>query len=260
MKAGAHDYVMKDNLARLIPAVQRELREVEIRRKRRMADEALHKSEFRFRQIYDNAPVMMHSIDKDGMIRNLNRKWLAEMGYSRDEMIGRSIAEVMTPESVETLWRILPKFWQDRKVADLPYRYIRKDGTIIEVLLDSVVMDDPTWGEVSLSVVRDVTAQKQAEAALKDSEKRFRALFEQAAVGVALIDTKTGQFAKINQRYCDIVGYTREEMVRLTFQDITHPEDVKTDLKNMELLRQGKIREGPLWRNATIIRMGPLSG
>jgi PAS domain S-box-containing protein len=246
MKAGANDYVMKDNLARLAPAVERELREVEIRRKRRMADEALHKSEFRFRQIYDNAPVMMHSIDKDGMIRNLNRKWLAEMGYSRDEMIGRSVAEVMTPESVETLWRILPKFWQDRKVADLPYRYIRKGGAIIEVLLDSEVVDDPTWGEVSLSVVRDVTAQKQAEAALKDSEKRFRVLFEQAAVGVALIDTKTGKFAKINQRYCDIVGYTSEEMVRLTFQDITHPEDVKTDLENMELLRQGKIKDRSL--------------
>ena len=208
-----------------------------------MADEALHKSEFRFRQIYDNAPVMMHSIDKNGVVRNLNRKWLAEMGYFRDEMIGRRIAEVMTPESVEALWQILPKFWRDRKVADLPYQYIRKDGTIIDVLLDSVVMDDPIWGEVSLSVVRDVTAQKQAEAALKDSEKRFRALFEQAAVGVALIDTRTGQFAKINQRYCDIVGYTMEEMGKLTFQNITHPEDVETDLQNMNLLRQGKITE-----------------
>ncbi|MGO9566868.1 MAG: PAS domain S-box protein [Desulfomonilaceae bacterium] len=243
MKAGAHDYVMKDNLARLAPAVERELREVEIRRKRRIADEALHKSEVRFRQIYDNAPVMMHSIDKNGVIRNLNRKWLAEMGYARDEMIGRSVAEVMTPKSVEALWQILPNFWQDRKVADLSYQYIKKDGTIIDVLLDSVVIDDPIWGEVSLSVVRNVTAQKHAEVALRDSEKRFRALFEQAAVGVALIDSKTGQFAKINQRYCDIVGYTGKEMGELTFQNITHPEDVETDLKNMELLRQGKITE-----------------
>jgi PAS domain S-box-containing protein len=243
MKAGAHDYVMKDNLARLAPAVERELGEAEIRRKRRMADEALQKSEFRFRQIYDNAPVMMHSIDKAGVIRNLNRKWLSAMGYSREEMIGRPIAEVMTAESVQHLWSVLPKFWECRKVADLPYQYIRRDGSVIDVLLDSVVTDDPIWGEVSLSVVRDVTAQKQAEMALKDSEKRFRALFEQAAVGVAMIDTRTGRFARINRRYCDIVGYTREEMENLTFQDITHPEDVKTDLENMELLRQGKIRD-----------------
>jgi PAS domain S-box-containing protein len=243
MKSGAHDYVMKDNLARLAPAVDRELREAEIRRKRRMADEALHKSEARFRQIYDNAPVMMHSIDKTGVIRNLNQKWLSEMGYSRDEMIGRSVTEAMTPESVEHLWKVLPKFWQCRKIADLSYRYIRKDGTVIDVLLDSVVVDDPIWGEVSLSVIRNVTAQKQAEAALQDSEKRFRALFEQAAVGVALIDTTTGQFAKINQRYCDIVGYSKEEMEKLTFQHITHPQDVKRDLENIDLLRQGKIRD-----------------
>jgi PAS domain S-box-containing protein len=241
MKAGAQDYVMKDNLARLAPAVERELGEAEIRRKRRMADEALQKSEFRFRQIYDNAPVMMHSIDKAGVIRNVNRKWLSATGYSREEIIGRPIAEVMTAESVQHLWSVLPKFWECRKVADLPYQYIRRDGSVIDVLLDSVVTDDLVWGEVSLSVVRDVTAQKQAEIALKDSEKRFRALFEQAAVGVALIDTRTGRFAKINRRYCDIVGYTKEEMENLTFQDITHPEDVKTDLENMELLRQGKI-------------------
>lgn len=264
MKAGANDYVMKDNLARLAPAVERELREVEIRRKRRMADEALHKSEFRFRQIYDNAPVMMHSIDKNGVVRNLNRKWLAAMGYTRDEVIGRSIAEVMTPKSAETLRKILPKFWQDREAADCSYQYIRKDGTILDVLLDSVVTDDPTWGEVSLSVVRDVTAQKQAEAALRDSEQRFRALFEQAAVGVALIDTRTGQFVKMNQRYCDIVGYTGDEMGQLTFQEITHPEDVEIDLKNMKLLRQGEITEssvekryyhkngGTVWVNLTI--------
>ncbi len=64
MKAGAHDYVMKDNLTRLVPAVQRELREAQNRRERKRADEALHESEFRFRQIYENAPVMMHSIDE----------------------------------------------------------------------------------------------------------------------------------------------------------------------------------------------------
>ena len=78
---------------------------------------------------------------------------------------------------------------------------------------------------------------------LISSEERFRVLFEQAAVGVAQIDTETGQFIRINQKYCDIVGYTPDEMTKTTFQNITHPEDLQADLQNMQMLTDGKIRE-----------------
>jgi PAS domain S-box-containing protein len=78
---------------------------------------------------------------------------------------------------------------------------------------------------------------------LEESEERFRAIFEQAGVGVAQIVSTTGQFMKINQRYCDIVGYTREEMEQLTFQQITHPADLQADLHNMKRLLEEEIRE-----------------
>ncbi len=79
--------------------------------------------------------------------------------------------------------------------------------------------------------------------ALRESEQRFRALFERAAVGVAQIRTDTGQFVGINQKYCDIAGYSREEMEQLDFQTITHPDDLASELAKMELLMAGKIRE-----------------
>ena len=75
------------------------------------------------------------------------------------------------------------------------------------------------------------------------SEERFRAIFEQAAVGVAQIVSRTGDFVRINQRYADIVGYTIEEMEHLTFQEITHPDDLQEDLDNMQRLLDGEIRE-----------------
>jgi len=84
---------------------------------------------------------------------------------------------------------------------------------------------------------------KNAEKALQVSEKRFRTIFEQAAVGVAQIISKTGEFIRINQRYADIVGYTVEEMEQLTFQKISHPDDLLKDLDNMQLLLDGEIRE-----------------
>ena len=86
-------------------------------------------------------------------------------------------------------------------------------------------------------------ARLRAEEALEESEKGFRALFEQAAVGVAQIETTTGRFMRVNQRYGDIVGYSQEEMRLHTFQEITYPEDLQEDLENTERLIAGKIRE-----------------
>jgi len=68
-------------------------------------------------------------------------------------------------------------------------------------------------------------------------------IFEQAAIGVAQIVTSSGQFYKVNKKYCDIVGYSEEEMLKINFMSLTHPEDLKADLDNMELLKSGKIRE-----------------
>ena len=85
--------------------------------------------------------------------------------------------------------------------------------------------------------------RKKAEKALQASENRFRAIFAQAAVGVAQIESKTGKFVVINQRYADIVGYTIEEMRHLTFQKITHPDDLKKDLDNLQRLLDGEIHE-----------------
>lgn len=212
MKAGAHDYVMKDELARLIPAVQRELREAEIRRERRRADDALHKSEFRFRQIYDNAPVMMHSIDKNGIIRNVNLKWLSELGYTRDEVVGRKVDYVMTRESRLDLQANLVHFWTEGKIADVFYQYVKKDGTIIEVILDSTVVHDPVWGEVSLSVVRDITAQRRAESALRESEERYRTIIETMNEGFAIQDAN-GVITYANNKLCEMLQCSQPELV-----------------------------------------------
>lgn len=84
---------------------------------------------------------------------------------------------------------------------------------------------------------------EKREISLKESEERFRAIFEQAAVGVAQIISSTGRFVRINQRYCDIVGYTQEEMTTTTFMAITHPDDLQIDLDNMQKLIKGEIHK-----------------
>jgi PAS domain S-box-containing protein len=88
----------------------------------------------------------------------------------------------------------------------------------------------------------DITVQKKAEQAIKESEQQFRAIFDNAAVGVAQVATN-GQWLRVNKKLCDIVGYTEEELTSLSFQDITHPDDLQTDVEFMYQLVDGNINQ-----------------
>ncbi len=86
--------------------------------------------------------------------------------------------------------------------------------------------------------IRDLTRRRQVEATLNASEERFRATFEQAAVGIAHV-APDGTWLRVNQRLCDMVGYSREELLQLTFQDITHPDDLEADLEQLNQVLAG---------------------
>lgn len=93
----------------------------------------------------------------------------------------------------------------------------------------------------TLFTFHDVTDIKHAENKADLNEFYFRMVFEQAPVGIAIIDSNTGRFVKVNQKYSQIVGYSEEEMLNLRFQEITFPEDVPAGRKNLDMLLNGEI-------------------
>jgi len=109
--------------------------------------------------------------------------------------------------------------------------------------------------------------ERRAEDALRESEARFRSIFEQAAVGVAQLESRTGRFVRVNQRYCDIAGRTREEMLACAAQDITHVDDFGADQEAVGRLLSGAAtsysrkkryvrKDGELvWVELTVSRM-----
>src|SRR5689334_788511 len=88
--------------------------------------------------------------------------------------------------------------------------------------------------------MREPTEEERAEEAGRESEERFRATFEQAAVGMALVGLD-GRWLRVNHKLCALVGYTHDEMMRLTFQNITHPDDLAADLAYVQRLLAGEI-------------------
>ena len=84
---------------------------------------------------------------------------------------------------------------------------------------------------------------RRRHAALQESESRYRALFEQTAVGLTEVETATGRFKRVNRRYADLLGYTREELAAMDFRQVTHPEDLAADRRNAERLTAGEIRD-----------------
>jgi PAS domain S-box-containing protein len=97
-------------------------------------------------------------------------------------------------------------------------------------------------GNITGAVVafQDISDRIEKEAILQESEERFRVTFEQAAVGIAHVSTE-GRFLRLNQQFCEIVGYSREEMIALTYQELTHPDDLELDLQNTDQLMNGEI-------------------
>jgi len=165
MRAGAHDYLMKDKLARLSPAVERELHEVEERRERRRAELQLMESEGRFRSVFDNVSVGMGITDRAGVILAANRAGCRFLGRSQEEVAGRHLSEFAHPEDIEAdagLFREVAEGKRGHYVVDK--RFLRKDGQV-------------AWGRLTVSLVRgadrrpervafvceDITERKQLE-------------------------------------------------------------------------------------------------
>ncbi|MEB3886029.1 PAS domain S-box protein [Lyngbya sp. CCY1209] len=122
------------------------------------------------------------------------------------------------------------------------YRIVRPDGEIRWVAAEvSVIRDERGAPLRFVGFAEDIGDRKRAEKQLRESEERFRTAFEDAATGMVLVSS-TGRVLKVNRSLCEILGYTEAELLALTFQEITHPDDLDTDLQLFKQVLKGEIR------------------
>jgi diguanylate cyclase (GGDEF)-like protein/PAS domain S-box-containing protein len=203
----------------------------------------LSESEAHALTLYRKTPAIMHSIDASGKLVNVSDLWLETFGYAFDEVLGRKSSDFLSEESRRfAVEKVLPEFFRTGSCVDIPYQFVTKDGRVLDMLLSAFAERDADDRIVrSLAVMTDVTARKRTEAALAESELRFRGAFETAAHGMALV-SPDGRFAKANPALCAMLGYTEAELRATDFQSLTHPDDLADDLKYLHELLDGRIQ------------------
>ena len=208
---------------------------------RKNTEEALRFSEERCRALFRDNPTMIVTLDADLKILSANPACASTLGYTVEELEGLSILKLFHQDDRPAVAGQLQACLQNlNQVNHWQFRKICKDGSLLWVEETAQAVYDLNGELTFLVVCQDVTERRRAEEALRESEVRFRATFNQAAVGIGHV-TPDGHWLRVNRKYCDVVGYTEEELKDLTIQEITHPDDLHTSMQQYQLLLEGKL-------------------
>lgn len=178
--------------------------------------------------------------DRDGNIIEANNKAVELFGYSREELLKMPASNLHPIEVQKKAIAAMAEtaLKGQGKLEKIPT--IKKDKRLVWVDISWSIIE---WGnseKVYQAIFRDINYQVQAEIALRESEERFRAIFERAAVGMA-IATLEGRLFRVNQKVCQILGYTPAELLTITLMDITYPEDREASQAYLASIISGQI-------------------
>ena len=172
---------------------------------RKQAEDTLQKSFLEIEDLYNNAPCGYHSLDVDGLIVRMNNTELAWLGYTRDEVVGKmNFQSLLTPDSLRTFQQNYPDFKMHDEVKNLDYEFIRKDGTLIPVLLSATAVRDSNGAFVmTRSIVFDITERREAEQIQNRLNRALRLL---SNCNMALVHAEDEH--KLLQDICQLIVQT----------------------------------------------------
>jgi PAS domain S-box-containing protein len=232
---------------------------------------ALRESETRLREVLENS---LDASYKRNLITNaydyLSPVIARISGYTPDDLKGmplETFMDLMHPDDPAEIERVIAESISGPigKAYRVKYRLKHKDGQYRWLHDQFTVLRDAGGRNLALiGSVSDITELTRAEETLRASETRFKTMFNEAPLGIALIDSLTGHFYSVNPMFAKIAGRNMEEMAHIDWMNITHTDDVQEDLDNVALLNVGKIpgfqmekrylhHDGtPIWVNMTI--------
>ncbi len=226
MKAGATDYLLKSNLARIGPAILAALERARAHTQKTEAESALAASERRFRSLVQNSSDLVTILSPDGTILYASDSAQRMVGYSPADLVGSNLLSYLDSGDVRTLRSLLQS--ANGKVSGtgpIEFSLRRADGS--PVWLEAVgtnLMNDATIRGIVLNA-RDVSERKRADRALRESEERYRDLFDNASDLVCMAEPG-GSLLYVNQAWIAGTGYGEEEIGRMQLIDLLHPDSL----------------------------------
>jgi PAS domain S-box-containing protein len=204
---------------------------------RKQLDDALQMREKRHQTILDSAMDGFWVVNHDGQIMEVNDAYCHMSGYSKQELLTMGIADFDVNETSDDTVAHNDKITaqgSDRFIA----RHRRKDGTVYDVEVSATFV--PVEGGILVGFMRDITEQKRLEESLRESKATFKAFYDLGLVGLTITSPEKG-WIKINDCLCTLLGYTEAELRKLTWEQLTHPDDIAADVNQFERVLDGKI-------------------
>lgn len=194
----------------------------------KQTEQALRESEAKFRSVVESNMIGIGFWERNGAITGANDALLNILGYSREELVSGKLnwIDLTPPEYLPLDDQALNELQHSPFLTPFEKEYICKDGSRVPVLIGGSHFEGTV--DRGAFFVLDISEGKQAEGALRESEERFRTIFNQADVGITLV-ALDGRFLQVNPALCQITGYSAEELIEKNFEEITHPDDLEVD-------------------------------
>ena len=208
-----HAYPLLDSQGNVSKIIEYTL---EITKLKRM-EEAYRETEQRYREIIENAHDIIQSTRPDGTLAYVNRAWHIALGYTKADLESLNLFDIIHPNALPQYMELFAKVLEGQSVTEIPATFVAKDGR--KIFLEGNVSPQKLNGKVisTHSIFRNVTACKRAEAALWESERKYRNILESIEDGYYEVD-RSGNMNFFNDSLCKIFGYPKNELLGMNFK------------------------------------------
>jgi diguanylate cyclase (GGDEF)-like protein/PAS domain S-box-containing protein len=203
---------------------------------------ALLPSRKHFDVLAQELPIGVYELDVEARFVFVNERWSELTGVDPERAVGERWGSVVHPEDLDRVSNEWFRSQAEDRPFSLEFRYVRADGSVVWIWCRAVELRDE-GGEVTgyVGTCSDTVVSPTMDRALEEAEERFANAFEEAPIGMALVGVD-GAFLRVNRALSELVGYESDELLDLTFQNITHPDDLEADLQLVREVLEGKRR------------------
>jgi PAS domain S-box-containing protein len=210
---------------------------------RKRAEEALHLAVQRFETLANIMPQIVWSTRPDGYHDYFNDRWYEFTGMPRQGDQGWNWKDYLHPDDVQPTLAVWHRCLATGEPYEVQYRFRRAADGVYRWFIARALPIRDREGNISrwFGTCTEITDIIEAQQALRESEAKFRAFFENAAIGTVQLDLE-GRVLQVNDRYCEITGYSREELLRMRLLDLAHPDELPSEREKLAVYLQGGIR------------------